>query len=51
MALTLWGIGAALSATSFFLRGRSIIFSVIGLAVNVIPLLGALILWWLMSPE
>lgn len=49
LALTLWGIGVALSFTSFFLRGRSIIFSVIGLFVNVIPLIGALILWWLLS--
>lgn len=32
LALTLWGIGAVLSLTSFFLRRRSIIFSIIGLA-------------------
>lgn len=49
LALTLWGLGAMLSFGSFFLRGRSIVFSAIGLTVNLVPLLGAGTVWWLLS--
>ena len=49
LALMLWGLGATISLWTFFLRGRSVVFSAIGLSVNLVPLLGAGILWWLLS--
>ncbi len=49
LALTCWGVGALLSGVGFFLRRRAIIWNTIGFAVNVLPLIGALVLWWMMS--
>ena len=49
IALGLWGIGGALGALCFFLKGRSKIFSAIGFTVNILPLLAALVLLWLLS--
>jgi hypothetical protein len=49
IALSCWGIGATLGIACFFLKGRSLVFSILSLAVNVLPLLGALAVWWLLS--
>ncbi len=49
IALSCWGIGATLGIACFFLKGRSLVFSSLSLAVNVVPLLGALVMWWLLS--
>lgn len=49
IALSCWGIGAMLGFVCLFLKARSLVFSIIGLAANVVPLLGALVLWWLLS--
>lgn len=49
IALSFWGIGAALAFVCFFLKARSLAFSIISLVANVVPLLGALVVWWLMS--
>jgi hypothetical protein len=49
MALSFWGIGATLGLVCFFLKGRSLAFSIISLVSNVVPLLGALVVWWVMS--
>jgi len=48
IALSFWGMGAALGFVGFFLKGRSLAFSIISLVANVVPLLGALVVWWLM---
>lgn len=49
IALGLWGIGGALGISCFFLKGRSKIFCAIVVIVNVLPLLAALVLLWLIS--
>ncbi len=49
IALSFWGIGATLGFVCFFLKARSLILSIIALVVNVVPLLGALVVWWLLS--
>lgn len=49
IALACWAIGAALAIACFFLKSRSMAFSVISLAANVLPLVVALVLLWLMS--
>ena len=48
IALSFWGIGATLGFVCFFLKGRSLAFSIISLVANVGPLVGALVVWWLM---
>ncbi|HEY3664089.1 MAG TPA: hypothetical protein VGL24_13125 [Chthoniobacterales bacterium] len=49
IALGCWGVGAVLGLACFFVKGRSLFFSIFALVVNVLPLLGALVLWWLLS--
>ncbi len=49
IALSCWGMGAMLGLLCFFLKRRSLVFAIISLAANVLPLLGALVLWWLLS--
>ncbi len=49
IALSFWGIGTALALVCFVLRARSLAFSTISRVANVVPSLGALIVWWLMS--
>ncbi len=49
LALVLWGIGALLGVLCFFLRGRSLVLCVLGLGLNVLPLIAAAILWWVLS--
>lgn len=48
-ALSCWGIGATLGFACFFFKGRSLLLSIFSLVANVLPLLGALVVWWLMS--
>ena len=49
IALSAWGIGAALGVACFFLKGRSLTLSVISVVANVLPLLAALVLLWVLS--
>jgi hypothetical protein len=49
IALTFWGIGATLGFVCLFMKARSLVFSILGLVANLVPLLGALVVWWLMS--
>ena len=49
IALGAWGIGVALGVSCFFLRGRSLTLSVISVAANILPLIAALALLWVMS--
>jgi hypothetical protein len=49
IALSLWGIGAALAVSCLFLKGRSITLSIISLLANVVLLLAALALIWALS--
>ena len=46
IALSLWGIGAALGISCFFLKGRSLPLSILSLVANVLPLVAALVLMW-----
>jgi hypothetical protein len=48
-ALSLWGIGAALGFVCFVSKARSLAFGIISLVANVVPPLGAFVVWWLMS--
>ena len=49
IALSVWGVGAALGVSCFFLKGRSLTLSVISVVANILPLLAALALLWVMS--
>lgn len=49
IALSFWGMGAASGLVCLFLKGRSLALSIISLVANVLPLLGALVVWWLIS--
>ncbi|MGI8955306.1 MAG: hypothetical protein ACR2II_00095 [Chthoniobacterales bacterium] len=49
IALASWGLGAALGISGFFLKGRSLTLSVIGAASNILPLIAALVLFWLLA--
>jgi len=49
LALFCWGIGAALSLATLWLSGRSFILSAASLSVNVMLLLAALLVLWLIG--
>jgi hypothetical protein len=49
IALALWGIGAALAISCFFLKGRSLTLTIFSLAVNALLLLAAIALIRVMS--
>jgi hypothetical protein len=49
LSLATWGIGAVLAIVSLFLSGRSRVLCAVGILFNVLPLLGALVLLWLLS--
>ena len=49
IALGSWSIGAALGISCFFLKGRSLTLSVLSVMANVLPLLAALALFWVLS--
>ena len=49
LALVSWGVGATLAASCFFRKRPAIAVGVLALLANVIPLLGALALWWVMK--
>ncbi|MGI8891554.1 MAG: hypothetical protein ACR2G0_12345 [Chthoniobacterales bacterium] len=49
IALGAWSVGAVLGIACFFCRGRSLALSVVSLLANVLPLLGALVLLWMLS--
>ena len=49
IALSSWGVGAALGISCFFLKGRSTTLSVVSVAANILPLLAALALLWAIS--
>ncbi len=49
IALSSWGLGAALGISCFFLKGRSLTLSVISVAANILLLLAALALFWVIS--
>ena len=49
LALLFWGIGAALSLATLWLSGRSFILSAASLSVNVMLLLAALLVLWLIG--
>lgn len=49
IALACWGVGTLLATTCFFLKPRSLILTLVTLGANLIPLIAALALLWLMS--
>ena len=49
IALGSWGLGLALGIACFFLKGRSLTLSVISVVANILPLIAALVLFWLLS--
>ncbi len=49
LALIAWGLGAAIALASLFLRGRSRVFGIFGVAVNLIPLIIMLAVLWLLG--
>ncbi len=49
IALDSWGLGAAFGTVCFFLKGRSVTLSVISVVANILPLLAALALLWVLS--
>lgn len=49
LALISWGVGAMLGFVCLFLRGRSLILSVITLLLNLIPLLCLVGVLWLLG--
>jgi hypothetical protein len=49
LSLAAWGIGAVLAIISLFLPGRSRVLCAVGIVFNVLPLLCAFALLWLLS--
>ena len=49
LALALWGVGAALGVVSLCLKGRSLTLGIMSLVVNLMLLLAALMLLWLLA--
>lgn len=49
IALSAWGLGVMLGVVCFFLRGRSLVLSVLGVVANLLPLAGALALLWVLG--
>ncbi len=49
IALGAWSVGLALGTGCFFLRGRSAVLSAISVAANLLPLVGALVLLWVLG--
>ncbi|MEO7723280.1 MAG: hypothetical protein ABIU29_01105 [Chthoniobacterales bacterium] len=49
IALGSWGVGAALGISSFFLKGRSLALSFTSAAANILPLIAAFVLLWVLS--
>jgi hypothetical protein len=49
LALLSWGSGAGLALVTLWLRGRSVIFSAVSLSLNLVLLVTALVILWLVS--
>jgi hypothetical protein len=49
IALGSWGVGAAIAISCLFFKGRSLTLGVISVMANILPLLAALILFWMLS--
>jgi hypothetical protein len=49
LAVILWVAGTALGGYGLFMARRSRALIAVGLMANVVPLLAALVLWWVLS--
>ena len=49
LALFSWGSGAGLALVTLWLRGRSVILSAVSLSLNLVLLVAALVILWLVS--
>ena len=49
LALFSWGSGAGLALVTLWLRGRSVILSAMSLSLNLLLLVAALVILWLVS--
>jgi hypothetical protein len=49
LALLSWGSGAGLALVTLWLRGRSVILSAVSLSLNLVLLVAALVILWLVS--